>query len=296
MKRAFTLIELLVVIAIIAILAAILFPVFAQAKVAAKKSASLSNTKQLATGTIMYSADYDDVMPRAFGYYPGVGHMWGYIHDVPADWRNPGPMYLEFVQGSPSNALQPYAKNYNILESPGVKSDNFPGVDYSVGVKPAQNVGYNYNGLLHAYSGTAIASVASTPLWTQVGGANLKGFDTTVPTLYCEDPNAPCHFVPASASCSGANGTLTVMFTNVSSQWAYGKSQTWAYADGHAKSKQVGMHINGRSDFRNDLYSRYDAQGVPHGGWYDENYCHSLTFAPDFDGTIIGTPYEEIWP
>ncbi|MEL4411502.1 prepilin-type N-terminal cleavage/methylation domain-containing protein, partial [Shewanella algae] len=63
MKRAFTLIELLVVIAIIAILAAILFPVFAQAKAAAKKSACLSNTKQIGTAFNLYLADYDDTTP-----------------------------------------------------------------------------------------------------------------------------------------------------------------------------------------------------------------------------------------
>src|SRR5262249_40192133 len=60
-SKAFTLIELLVVIAIIAILAAILFPVFAQAKLAAKATASLSNTKQEALGLLMYSNDYDDM-------------------------------------------------------------------------------------------------------------------------------------------------------------------------------------------------------------------------------------------
>jgi prepilin-type N-terminal cleavage/methylation domain-containing protein len=59
-KRAFTLIELLVVIAIIAILAAILFPVFAQAKISAKKTASISNQKQYLTATKIYLADYDD--------------------------------------------------------------------------------------------------------------------------------------------------------------------------------------------------------------------------------------------
>jgi len=66
-KKAFTLIELLVVIAIIAILAAILFPVFAQAKLAAKKTVSLSNQKQLGLAMIMYANDYDDLYAREDG-------------------------------------------------------------------------------------------------------------------------------------------------------------------------------------------------------------------------------------
>ncbi|MDX2065353.1 MAG: prepilin-type N-terminal cleavage/methylation domain-containing protein [Fimbriimonadaceae bacterium] len=60
MKKAFTLIELLVVIAIIAILAAILFPVFAQAKAAAKRTAEISNLKNITLGVILYSGDADD--------------------------------------------------------------------------------------------------------------------------------------------------------------------------------------------------------------------------------------------
>lgn len=63
-KRAFTLIELLVVIAIIAILAAILFPVFAQAKEAAKKTQCVSNTKQTALAAMMYAGDSDDTLPK----------------------------------------------------------------------------------------------------------------------------------------------------------------------------------------------------------------------------------------
>ena len=63
-NRAFTLIELLVVIAIIAILAAILFPVFAQARDKARSSACLSNTKQIGTAILMYTEDYDETLPE----------------------------------------------------------------------------------------------------------------------------------------------------------------------------------------------------------------------------------------
>lgn len=104
MKKAFTLIELLVVIAIIAILAAILFPVFAQAKAAAKKSADLSNTKQLGTALQIYLADYDDTYPSAYYYRndngsSGTAPNCGYVH-----W---------------SGMVMPYTKNKKIFVSPG---------------------------------------------------------------------------------------------------------------------------------------------------------------------------------
>jgi prepilin-type N-terminal cleavage/methylation domain-containing protein/prepilin-type processing-associated H-X9-DG protein len=70
MRRAFTLIELLVVITIIAVLAAILFPVFAQAKRAAKSAVCISNTKQMALAYVLYTQDYDDVTVPMY-YYDG---------------------------------------------------------------------------------------------------------------------------------------------------------------------------------------------------------------------------------
>jgi len=98
-RRAFTLIELLVVIAIIAILAAILFPVFAQAKLAAKKTADLSNIKQLGTATVMYETDNDDVTPMASYYDRSIA-------------------YGNFYRWSSQLCLGPYIKNTDIFQAP----------------------------------------------------------------------------------------------------------------------------------------------------------------------------------
>lgn len=99
-RKAFTLIELLVVIAIIAILAAILFPVFAQAKNAAKKTQSISNLKQIGTSTLLYSADYDDTYPMS-AYFGAP--------------ENPDPRP---VIHSVYDTVQPYMKNKQIFLSP----------------------------------------------------------------------------------------------------------------------------------------------------------------------------------
>src|SRR5436309_10199488 len=72
-SASFTLIELLVVIAIIAILAAILFPVFAQARESARKTACLSNNKQLGMSVMMYTQDYDEMYPCNNWDTPPIG-------------------------------------------------------------------------------------------------------------------------------------------------------------------------------------------------------------------------------
>jgi len=77
-RSGFTLIELLVVIAIIAILAAILFPVFASARDKARQASCASNLKQLGLGLIQYTSDYDDTMPMNWmSGLPGAGNGYG---------------------------------------------------------------------------------------------------------------------------------------------------------------------------------------------------------------------------
>lgn len=96
-KNGFTLIELLVVIAIIAILAAILFPVFAKAREKARQTQCLSNLKQLGNAVEMYKQDYDETFPLAF-YYDS--------------WGDPNTIHWWMTN------LQPYIKNNGILVCP----------------------------------------------------------------------------------------------------------------------------------------------------------------------------------
>lgn len=112
-RRAFTLIELLVVIAIIAILAAILFPVFAQARDSARQMVTVSNMKQAGMGAMMYMGDFDGRIPRLdnngsclYGESPCATPDWGNATNDPRD-RDARPMFL--------NRCQPYMKTYDAL-------------------------------------------------------------------------------------------------------------------------------------------------------------------------------------
>lgn len=154
-KRAFTLIELLVVIAIIAILAAILFPVFAQAKAMAKKTSSLSNAKQIGLATIMYAGDYDDTA------VPTMTSPATFF--VNYDWTT------EYIWGQ---LTYPYMKNWQIHHEPadGNASDktaladmgypaNATGRQKEFAIAISSSYGYNYMAM-----GPMLANAKWTPV------------------------------------------------------------------------------------------------------------------------------------
>src|ERR1043166_1332535 len=113
-STGFTLIELLVVIAIIAILAAILCPVFAQAREKARQSGCLSNTKQIGTAIMMYAQDYEETLPE-------------YWDDNDSKAPNPNPL------GYWHNHLQPYIKSYNLFICPSARTKDERTVDTGEG-------------------------------------------------------------------------------------------------------------------------------------------------------------------
>lgn len=138
-NRAFTLIELLVVIAIIAILAAILFPVFAQAKSAAKRTQSLSNVKQLGTASLIYATDYDDLF---VSQYAGPDNSFG--------WQQSWIMLT-----------LPYMKSYGIVKDP---TDPFKTTtNYDSGPK-------------YSYAANGVLGGQCSPSW---GGWRFRGVINT---------------------------------------------------------------------------------------------------------------------
>lgn len=229
--RAFTLIELLVVIAIIAILAAILFPVFAQAKAAAKKTSCLSNTKQIGLGVIMYENDYDDVAPLAqttavsfvsspdgpaptmvmFFWYGGVG----------IDFNHPSIGWQIEAQYGP---LYPYMKNEAIMKCP---STVLP-TDQEGGVNAAFDLGYGANPYIIGYptnmggSGSASSTQLASPAQTIMLSDAASPIDDPVVELIPEPTLAPPSW--------GGSPTMYAV---------HSQQCNVAWCDGHSKASPV---------------------------------------------------------
>ncbi len=239
-SRGFTLIELLVVIAIIAILAAILFPVFSRAREKARQTSCLSNLKQIGIGWMMYASDYDEmVMPVEIPSSGNVKYYWWTAYNTASETRNPE-----------GGILFPYMRNDKISVCPSFRND----LRTSVGL-----TGYAYN---HSYlspmdySGWPVVEVTTASLAsiqspsetvTFADGARISFMDmkTLEGNTYLDPPSA------AYPSFHGRhNGVGNI-----------------AFADGHAKA-DTPVYRSGTFGFGYDaeLYRSYNLGDIDSDG------------------------------
>jgi prepilin-type N-terminal cleavage/methylation domain-containing protein/prepilin-type processing-associated H-X9-DG protein len=207
MRRGFTLIELLVVIAIIAILAAILFPVFARAREKARQTSCLSNLKQQALACLMYIQDYDE---KNFSWF--VNGIPG-----PLDLTQPDDGLMR--QGTWRTLIQPYCKNWQLLICPS--ASNLGGDWRNTGGWQPAAWSYSWN-------------------MTRFGDGrpdnrSLAAFPVPAETIMLSDSNScgrPCIE-------GGCCGDVNNYNPNEAADWSYEKRHNdganFAFYDGHSK-------------------------------------------------------------
>lgn len=251
-RSAFTLIELLVVIAIIAILAAILFPVFAQAREKARQATCLSNIKQLCTSVMMYNQDYDELMPR---------FQTTTAEATPLNINN----RLTFLY-----FCQPYIKNVDVYRCPNMADAGIWGTKYpsnvSIWMGYAANVDYmdfapdcstyNINGSASG-NPTAMAAIAKPAETVLLGGSSLAtgtGAFTGANSLYPVNGGYYYLFAPATETtpegCVWSNGgwgqgSLMGPYGGFEQPRHSNMGGNLGFCDGHAKFMTAGKAAAG---------------------------------------------------
>ena len=269
-RRAFTLIELLVVIAIIAILAAILFPVFAQAKMQAKRSSDLSNNKQIGLGSLMYMNDVDDMTPLSFQVINGAD--WWTARMI--SWKDETAPYIK-NGGRPYNSGIPYTTpgsggifqcpisdanwsditpiywGWPLAQGPGDMTTRFPR-GYAIN----QDAGLDETGAV----GNSIGITAS---WQVSGLVGQVGSETQLSavanTIYFA--NSRIYFTNAWADMMGYecsdNGLPEGGSPYSCIQSTHNRGMNTVFYDGHAKN------VTGQYAVANDLWDRSPLTTLP---------------------------------
>jgi len=224
-RHGFTLIELLVVIAIIAILAAILFPVFAQAREKARSASCLSNLKQIGTAVAMYVQDYDETYPFCYLYTTANGTAAPYWH-----W---------------SHALLPYTRNAQIWVCPSAKYKQTPpnpGQDFSVPFitylpneviiprdkKPIQGYPRPYRPVTLASVGTPADVIAIAEAADVANSSNHRPAHAFIPVEPYKDTGPIRRATLAEVLAGGTR-------LDYASLRRHSDGANYAFADGHAK-------------------------------------------------------------
>jgi prepilin-type N-terminal cleavage/methylation domain-containing protein/prepilin-type processing-associated H-X9-DG protein len=220
LRKAFTLIELLVVIAIIAILAAILFPVFARARENARKASCQSNLKQIGLGFMQYSQDYDEkTVPMRNGFtLTSPGFSWSIL-------------------------IQPYVKSAQLLVCPSNNSNNLVSSSYQTA--PVL-LSYTYNwavggataGATSGATDRSLASIAlpaQTPMLSDAFGIDNANYCLAfiIPSSDGKALGRRCSNVAANST--GSAGGLTDDARGLPYASVHMEGSNYAFADGHVK-------------------------------------------------------------
>ncbi|MEN6400409.1 MAG: DUF1559 domain-containing protein [Armatimonadia bacterium] len=216
-RRGFTLIELLVVIAIIAILAAILFPVFAKAREKARQSSCLSNVKQINLACLQYAQDFDEHLPY-FLTNPAQGEPW---------WT----------------VTQAYTKNEQILWCPSM-SHTTPSTVYWGKYYPYPNYGMNAG--IQGYAGGMPLGLVQRPAEKVMIADSCHAMGDVWRFAW---PLAPGAWNTTPTKCSAAQ-------TNrLDSYCPHNGGSNYGFVDGHAKWMNASTFVGNRATYYDNLQS-----------------------------------------
>jgi prepilin-type N-terminal cleavage/methylation domain-containing protein len=256
-KQAFTLIELLVVIAIIAILAAILFPVFAQAKVAAKKTVALSNAKQVALANMIYMGDYDDALIKEFFGFPADCASWPSAASSYYGWRHVMYPYTK-SKGLMTDPTNPFAAESWWINDAWDSNDDGDTLD------TAEQMPTNFavnNDLIGFANGHCAGP------WTPEGLSTLSQIDEPAGTIIMVPSRAKWNDLKPSFLSTmeakpdwcnvDAGNNPNCPAGNNGPVHAVGKQVAWIWADGHAKSKSPLATLEANNPDRDDWGTKY---------------------------------------
>jgi prepilin-type N-terminal cleavage/methylation domain-containing protein len=223
-KSGFTLIELLVVIAIIAILAAILFPVFARARENARRTSCQSNLKQIALGTLQYTQDYDERYPLPVyadnaTYTQTDTSMPGYYYKV-----GNGGTIISWM-----DLIFPYVKSLQIFQCPSNKLR--PGATTSI------DANYSYN----PYISSALKTMAGESWYLETIPKNLSQIQTPAQTMLHMDMQGRYGILLKRSLWAGRGAPYNEIYIHF-------EGDNVAYADGHVKWIKTSTDDNVRNN------------------------------------------------
>jgi prepilin-type N-terminal cleavage/methylation domain-containing protein/prepilin-type processing-associated H-X9-DG protein len=251
-RSGFTLIELLVVIAIIAILAAILFPVFAQAREKARQTSCLSNMKQINLATVQYIQDFDETWPIAIAGDPNANTQATALRPV-GDLTTFGPITRSWAP----NAIQPYIKSLQVWTCPSYGEDR----DFATPAPawgPNVRVSYSMNGYLNAWPDAEAPEPSRIIAWTELQKAGWVAYGIEFPS-----PN-PANVTAANTNkevykfkwqgpgCTTRGGYTQQLDRSI---WLHTQGGNYAYMDGHVQFK--------RAAAAGTAFARLTTKGLP---------------------------------